>query len=67
MFEELDLWIGELFATRLNPSVVGPTSVATPCITAGLSCDTCNPATDTCGSTDVNTCASVAPCHTVAL
>ena len=43
MFEELDLWIGELFATRLNPSVVGPTSKATPCITIGIECDTGNP------------------------
>ena len=63
MFEELDLWIGELFATRLNPSVVGPTSKATPCITIGIECDTGNPPTDTCGSQDANTCVSVAPCN----
>lgn len=62
MFEELDLWIGELFATHLKSALAGPTSNATPCITAGIECGTGLPPSDTCGSADVNTCPTVAPC-----
>lgn len=56
MFEELDLWIGELFATHLKSLAAGPTSVATPCITIGVECDTGNPPTDTCGAGPTTTC-----------
>ncbi len=55
MFEELDLWIGELFATHLK-SAAGPTSVATPCITIGIECDTGNPPSDTCGPATYDGC-----------
>jgi hypothetical protein len=57
MFEELDLWIGEILATKLVA-----TSTTKAC-TIGASQDTCNPATDTCGgSYEGVTCSTVQNC-----